>query len=89
MSLRTCNACGWVHVGVSRASAEEQIRTFNEYVQSIDPETWKLYWGSRLSEISEYERCLNCGGSYQNFREAKGRDCPSGCTLNPIIEESP
>mgnify|MGYP001575307848 CR=1 FL=1 len=35
----------------------------------------------------DYMHCFRCGGSYSNFRPATERDCPVGCTLQPILME--
>lgn len=87
--LRTCNACGWVHFGVTRAYAEDEVQRFNDYVRTIDPKKWQEYWGGRLSSVADYERCGSCGSSHVNFRDAVEGDCPDGCTIGPIIVEEP
>jgi hypothetical protein len=87
MNTRTCNKCDWVHFAVSRADAESEVARFNAYFDSLPKEKQELYYGGKNSSIEEYERCLACGNSYKDFRPAKHGDCPSGCTLNPIISE--
>lgn len=81
---RTCNKCGRVAFAVSRAYAETEVAKFNTWFEQQTQETKDMY-GGEGSSIEEYERCLMCGGSYENFREAKEGDCPNGCTLSPII----
>lgn len=87
MNLLTCKSCGWVHFGVSREYAENEIRHFNEYFESLTEKERQDYYGGRRSSIKEYDRCDLCGGSYKNFRPAEVGDCPNGVTLGPIITE--
>ena len=77
MNNRTCNNCGWVHFGVTRAHAAEEVARFNEQ-----------FYPAQKSSITQYERCERCGGSYLNFRVALSGDCPDGCTIGPIIVEA-
>ena len=83
---RTCNACGWVHFGVSREYAEGEVKKFNAFYDKADAET-KASYGNKRSSIGNYEVCMRCGGPWTNFRDSKPDDCPRGCTLNPIIIE--
>lgn len=86
MTFRTCNNCGWVHFGVTRAYVEDEVRRFNEYVQTIDPEKCKEWHSGRPASIRDYEYC-HCGNSHENFRPTKPGDCPDGCTIGPILME--
>lgn len=81
---RTCK-CGWVHFGVSREYAKNEVKNFNEWY-SIQPQETKDYY-SGPATILDYEHCRRCGGSYIHFRDFKEGDCPNGCTLSPIIYE--
>ena len=83
--LVTCNKCGWVHFVYTRVEAEEEVRRFNEYFDSLPPKKQKDYYGNHAS-IALYEQCFRCGGSYTDFRHFKEGDCPDGCTIQPIIE---
>jgi len=85
MSHRTCNQCGWVAFGVTRAFAEAEVERFNQFYRSSPPETKELYNGP--SSIAHYECCNRCGNEYTNFRDSIETDCPIGCTLSPIIVE--
>jgi len=86
MSLRTCNACGWVHFGVTRRSAEDEVKRFNDYFEAAAQNVRDLF-GNTPSSIANYERCARCGGSHTDMHDAERGDCPDGCTLQPIIVE--
>ena len=88
MNLRTCNRCGWVHVGVTRAFAEDAVASFNTYFEAQVPSVREMF-GNKHAGISEYERCDRCGGPHTNMREFTAGDCPDGCTIGPIIVELP
>ena len=87
MSCRTCNNCGWVHFGVTREFAETEVAKFNAYFDGLSGEKQQDYYGGRKSSIRQYEKCFFCGGSYENFRPFVDGDCPTGCTIQPIIYE--
>ena len=82
---RTCLKCGWVHFGVTRAYAEEQVAKFGAYFDSQPPEVQAQF--GRKSSMADYERCNFCGGPHTNFRSSEPNDCPDGCTIGPIIHE--
>jgi hypothetical protein len=83
---RTCLKCGWVAFGVSRVYAEAEVSKFNDFFDKADAATRESY-GNRRSSIANYERCMLCGNSHTNFRDAKPGDCPDGCTMSPILYE--
>lgn len=99
MKTVTCLNCGWVHMEVTRASAECGVRGFNEaydrmpfdYKESYLPfkEQRKPHeerdYNLGYSKIESYEHCQSCNGNYKNFRDAKAGDCPDGCTIGPIL----
>lgn len=82
----TCNNCGWVSFEVTRQHAEEEVRRFNEYFNSLSPKQQQDYYGGKGAYIELYERCFLCDGSYKNFRDSKTEDYPEGATLSPIIK---
>lgn len=88
MTLRTCNHCGWVHMGVTRQFAEAEVIRFNEYFSAQTQEVKDMF-GNKHAGISEYERCDRCGGPHTEMREFTAGDCPDGCTIGPIIVELP
>ena len=81
----TCNKCGWVHFGVSRESAEDSVKVFNEYFDSLTEEKQQNNYGGKKDSIESYEKCSNCGNTYEDFRQAIDDDCPLGVTIGPII----
>ena len=85
-SLRTCNHCGWVHMGVTRPFAETAVAEFNTYFAAANQETRNMF-GNKPARVSEYERCNRCGGPHTDMREFTAGDCPDGCTIGPIIVE--
>ena len=82
-----CNKCGWVHMGVSRAYAEAEVKSFNDYFNALSIRH-QAYYNGHLSCISNYETCDCCGNHWKDFRQAKDGDCPDGCTIGPIIHFS-
>lgn len=86
--LVTCNHCGWVHFKVSRFEAEQSVEKFNQYYNTLTSEEQQNYYRGRKSYIKDYEHCDFCGGRYDNFRPFQKDDCPEGCTIGPIIQES-
>lgn len=85
-SLRTCNHCGWVHMGVTRERAEAEVARFNAYFEAAAQGVRDMF-GNTPSRIANYEHCFRCGGSHTDMREFTAGDCPDGCTLQPIIVE--
>lgn len=88
MNLRTCNHCGWVHMGVTRQFAENAVAEFNTYFAAQVLSVREMF-GNKPARISEYEHCNGCGGLYTYMRDFTAGDCPDGCTLGPIIVELP
>jgi len=84
---RTCNNCGRVAFGVSLEYAEDQVMSFNKRFETLPEKSRELYGGTEAT-LEPYTRCIGCGGSYINFREAAEDDCPIGCTLSPILFET-
>lgn len=87
MKERTCNNCGWVHFAVTRQHAEEEVKRFNEFFDTLTEEKQQQFYGGKHSTIAQYEHCFLCGNTYKDFRDAKEEDCPIGVTLGPIIGE--
>jgi len=83
---RTCLKCGWVYFGVSREYAENEVKKFNEFFETLSKKDQKDLYGGHGSSIASYESCW-CGNKYDNFRDSKPGDCPRGCTISPIIVE--
>ena len=82
---RTCLKCGWVHFGVSREFAQDEVARFNSHYVKLSPQEQEQYYGGKPASITAYERCMACGNGWENFRDFQPGDCPDGCTLNPII----
>ena len=87
VTYRTCGRCGWVHFGMSRKDAEEDVRRFNHFFDSETDEVREMY-GNKRSEIRNYERCFFCHAPFTCFKPFKEGDCPDGVTMQPIIDES-
>lgn len=87
MKLVTCKKCGWVHMQVSRIYAEDEVKKFNTYFDSLSKKEQETYYSSKKSSIRIYEVCNLCGTCYHNFRRFKDGDCPTGCTIGPIINK--
>ena len=84
-NARTCNRCGWVHVSVTRDFAENEVKRFNEYFDTLTEEQQQQWYGGKNSTIKQYEHCFFCGTNYTNFRDFEEGDCPDGVTMQPII----
>lgn len=77
---RTCLNCGWVHFGLTREQAVEQLESFARWFEQQDPLTQRQY-----APVRDPCTCFKCGGSYKNFRDALEGDAPIGCTIQGII----
>lgn len=84
MNYVTCIKCGWVSFSVSRKYAEEQIKKFSDYFDSLSKEKQKEFYNGKKFSLKDYS-CMLCGGL--KFRKFQNGDCPDGCTLNPVICE--
>jgi len=84
MKFVTCNNCGWVHMGVSADFAKAEVEKFNQYWELMTPESREMY-GNHKASLETYLECGTCGNPYKNFRESVEGDCPSGCTIGPIL----
>lgn len=82
----TCVYCGWVHFPVTRAYAEGAVEGFNAYYDSLTPAQQEDNYGGHKSSIAEYIGCRLCGR--EDFRPSVEGDCPTGCTIGPVIYES-
>lgn len=80
-----CKKCKWVYFFVSRQYAENEVKKFNEYFETLSDDKKKDYYGGKGSNIKSYEFC-HCGESYKNFRDALNSEVPSGSTVSPIIK---
>jgi len=86
LTNQTCLKCGWVAFGVPRDWAENEVKCFNKYFETLT-QADKDAFGGKPSTIAAYERCFRCGGPYTNFRNSKDGDAPNGVTMQPIIYE--
>ena len=85
MKSITCNKCGTVAMQVSRKYAEDEVRRFNTFFDTLEKSVKEDFYGGRKSSLRQYLACW-CGNNYKNFRDAVEGDCPEGCTLSPIID---
>jgi hypothetical protein len=84
MKLVTCNGCGWVHMGYTRAQAQAEVDHFNDYFKTLSKEKQDDYYGGEGASIAQYETCW-CGST--SFRPTRDGDCPVGVTIGPVIAE--
>lgn len=47
----TCLNCGWVHMGITREHAEQEVARFNAYYATLTPEKQQDYYGGKPSRI--------------------------------------
>jgi hypothetical protein len=82
MTTVVCNKCNWTSFAVSREYAEDEVKRFNEYFDTLSPEVQQQCYGGKGSSLSNY-RCLVCCGT--DF--TPGYTARDGSTLNPVIYE--
>ncbi len=82
--LVTCLKCGTVAFRVTREFAEQAVKRFNEYFQTLTPDVQQECYGGIAASMALYEYCW-CGNTGEGFREYREGDCPEGVTLSPII----
>jgi len=88
MKTVKCDKCCWVHFVMSRQEAENSVKQFNDYYDTLSIEKQNDYYGGHKSSITNYEYCFRCNNHYKNFIPANNSDCPIGSTLQPIIDPS-
>jgi rubredoxin len=81
----SCNKCGWVHLGVSREEAIEQVNAFNFYFDSLKEEERIQYYGNTPASIEEYSACSRCGNDWKDFRRTLPEEVPDGSTIGAIL----
>lgn len=79
-----CKHCGWQHFAVTRAYAEDEVKRFNEYYDTLTALEQMAFYGGRKSSIRKYEHCNLCNRAPDMVEPTINRD---GCTLGPIIWE--
>ena len=80
--LVTCDDCARVSFAVPRAYAEDEVRRFNEYYNTLDEKT-KSHFGGE-SSLTHYATCL-CGGSEFHLATEAERKRAGGHTINPVV----
>lgn len=80
MKMVKCSQCGWVHVAISRADAEEQVASVNLWLASS-------HENSPPASMDQYLHCFRCGAPFSYFVLALPGDAPSGATLQACVLE--
>ena len=80
-----CGKCGWLHFRVSRESAEQDVKRFNDYYDSLSPVDQEGNYGGRKSSIESYEKCFRCGSSHDQSVDVMASEVPNGSTIQPMI----
>lgn len=83
--LVTCNQCGYVMFAVTLEYARREVSDFNKFFWGLEEQKRNDYYGGKPSSLKNYCKCINCGGTFKNFRPAIAGDCPDGCTINPVL----
>lgn len=85
---RTCNKCNWLHFGVTRDYAVDEVARFTKYFDTLSPEIQQDLYGGTGSSIALYESCHRCGNTHTDFRDGvpEGKEL-IGVTTSPIITE--
>ncbi|MDO8705360.1 MAG: hypothetical protein Q7J84_10485 [Sulfuricaulis sp.] len=84
MKQVTCNACGWVHFGLTRAEVEREVTRFNVWFDAASHAVQANYGGKRSSE-KHYLNCFRCGNPYVKFHTTVAGEAPRGSTIQPIM----
>lgn len=79
-----CPACGWVHVGISRADAIAEVQSFNSYFNTLIPSEQDKFGGT-LVTLARYERCFQCAERSEMFERADIDRDIDGCSLQVVI----
>lgn len=79
-----CIRCGRIHVGITKAEADTEVRTVNEYLARLSPEARESGYGSRTASIEHYKKCSHCGAPSETFIPAIGFE-NSGVTMQSVI----
>jgi hypothetical protein len=79
----TCLNCGWVHMGMTKEQAAQEVANFNVYFAKLTPKEQQDYYKGRPSSIEMYIGCFRC--KQTRFRKAVPGDCPDGCTIQPVV----
>lgn len=85
LTVVECKHCGWNHMGVSRKYAEDEVKQFNEYFDTLSPEKQDLYYGGKKSSVASYEFCFGCGKP--SDMQLPTRDIGDGHTIQSVIWE--
>jgi predicted nucleic-acid-binding Zn-ribbon protein len=83
--LVTCAKCGEVYNVISRAQAEAQVKSFNDYFDTLKPEQQNILYKGVKDSVEKYERCGGplCGSTQWQM----GGVPATGATLRSIIIE--
>jgi hypothetical protein len=79
-----CPGCGRIHVGITKAAAATEVRSFNEYLARLSPEDRQSSYGDRQASIERYKKCRYCGTSSEAFVPAIRYE-NSGMTMQVVI----
>lgn len=80
-----CVYCGWHHFAVSMEYAQQEIKRFNSYFDSLTHEEQQYYYGGKPSSLNSYTHCNYCGRKASMKPATKTLNGP---TIGPIIWES-
>ena len=73
-TYRKCSSCGTVHFSVSRAEAEENIRTFNQMYATLSAEERSTLYDGKQASLNDYLFCDNCQESAHKFESLNPED---------------
>lgn len=82
-----CTGCGRIHVGITKAHAAAEVRSFNEYFSRLSTDVRQSDYGGRQASIELYKKCHTCGTPSDAFVRAIGYE-NSGMTMQTVIEPS-
>lgn len=89
--LAKCKKCGWMHFERTRKEAADEVKSFNEYLNTVDKKIQEEYYETTGTSIENYEQCFRCGNDYKNFigptLEDRWDQESLGQTIQPIIRK--
>lgn len=83
--LVKCNKCSWVHFELSEKDVIENVRSFNDYFNSLTKQEQDYYYGGKPASEDRYKKCFRCGNTHKDFSDATEQDAPNGSTIQPIM----
>lgn len=85
-----CNECGWIHFAIPLSEVQRQVKSFNDYYNTLTKKEQKDYYGGTGLTIKSFTNCFRCGNIYTDFKKPTEKDLDAifGSTVQPILDSS-